>query len=255
MEKQGCRRRPRRVANLTRSDHFGVTGTSSVLALHVTIWAAPPPPRPFRVARQPRGVQESGVSSERAVRLISTGTFPTTAAHRLATPADPASLPLRFDDVFRRYAPYVGALALRLLGRPADVDDVVQDVFIQAHRDLARLRDPAALRPWLRRITVRRARRWLRKRWVRRWARESDVDAHTDLVDASASPEERAEIARIYRVLDGMPRDERLVWVLRFVEGETLESIAALLGASVSTVQRRLRAAEITMSTTVGALR
>ena len=147
--------------------------------------------------------------------------------------------------MFRRYAPYVGALVLRLVGRPADVDDVVQDVFIQAHRDLARLRDPAALRPWLRRITVRRARRWLRTRWVRRRDRETDVDAHTDLVDAAASPEERAEIARIYRMLDRMPRDERLVWVLRFVEGETLESIAGLLGASVSTVQRRLRAAEL----------
>jgi len=202
------------------------------------------------------------VSSERAVRLISTGTFSpaaadrsTPAADRLAAPADPASLPLRFDDVFRRYAPYVAALALRLLGWPADVDDVVQDVFIQAHRDLARLRDPAALRPWLRRIAVRRARRWLRKRWVRRRARESDVDAHTDLADAAASPEERAEIAHLYRVLDRMPRDERLVWVLRFVEGETLESIAGLLGASVSTVQRRLRAAETTMGTTMGAIR
>ena len=82
------------------------------------------------------------------------------------------------------------------------------------------------MRPWLRRIVVRRARRWLRKRWVRRRLRELDVNAQTDLIDAGASPEERAEIARIYRMLDRMPRDERLVWVLRFVEGETLESIA-----------------------------
>lgn len=230
-----------------------------MLALHVTIWAGPARLRPFRVARQPRSVRDSTVSSERAVRLISTGTFSTAAADRSTTAGDhlaaPDSLPLRFDDVFRRYAPYVGALVLRLVGRPADVDDVVQDVFIQAHRNLARLRDPAALRPWLRRITVRRARRWLRKRWVRRRDRETDVDAHTDLVDAGASPEERAEIARIYRMLDRMPRDERLVWVLRFVEGETLESIAELLGASVSTVQRRLRAAEVTMETTMRATR
>ena len=157
------------------------------------------------------------------------------------------SLPLRFDEVFRRHAPYVGALVLKLTGRPDDVDDVVQDVFIQVHRDLARLRDPAALRPWLRRIAVRRTRRWLRMRWVRRRKRELDVDARTDLVDASVSPEERAEIARIYRMLERMKRDERIVWILRFAEGETLASIAALLGASISTVQRRLRAAEAMM--------
>jgi RNA polymerase sigma-70 factor (ECF subfamily) len=194
------------------------------------------------------------VSSEQAVRLYSAARALSSAAReqgsadRAALPREePDSLPLHFDDVFRRYAPYVGALVLRLIGRPGDVDDVVQDVFIQAHRDLARLRDPAALRPWLRRITVRRARRWLRKRWVRRRSRESNIDAHTDLVDATASPEERAEITRIYGLLDRLPRDERLVWVLRFVEGETLESIAGLLGASISTVQRRLRAAEVTM--------
>ena len=136
---------------------------------------------------------------------------------------------------------------MQLIGRPGDVDDVVQDVFIQAHRGLANLRDPAAVRPWLRRIAVRRSRRWLRKRWVRRWFGESDVDMQAELVDSSASPEQRAQVAHIYRKLDRMPRDERIVWVLRLVEGETLEAIADLLGCSVSTVQRRLRAAQAAM--------
>ncbi len=184
------------------------------------------------------------VSSERALRRLEpAGRF---------EPASEASderqsLPLRFDEVFRRYAPYVGAIALQLIGRPGDVDDVVQDVFIQAHRGWSKLRDPAAVRPWLRRIAVRRSRRWLRKRWVRRWFGESDVDQQAELVDTSASPEERTQIAHIYRTLERMPRHERIVWVLRLVEGETLESIADLLGCSVSTVQRRLRAAQATM--------
>jgi RNA polymerase sigma-70 factor (ECF subfamily) len=156
-------------------------------------------------------------------------------------------LPLRFDQLFRVHAPYVGALVLKLIGRPGYVDDVVQDVFIQAHRGMGKLRDVEAVRPWLRRIAVRRARRWLRKRWVLRWFRELDVDAQTDLVDASASPEERAQVARIYRSLERLPEDERLVWVLRLVEGETLESIAEMLACSVSTVQRRLRAAQAAM--------
>ena len=158
-----------------------------------------------------------------------------------------SGLPLGFDQVFRVHAPYVGALVLKLIGRPGYVDDVVQDVFFQAHRGLAKLRDPEAVRPWLRRIAVRRARRWLRKRWVLRWFRELDVDAETQLVDASASPEERAQVTRVYRSLERLPEDERLVWVLRLVEGETLESIAEMLRCSVSTVQRRLRAAQAAM--------
>jgi RNA polymerase sigma-70 factor (ECF subfamily) len=214
---------------------------------------------PFAVAAQPHAVRHWVVASGPALRLFAAraGTASSRAApsHEVGRPAGsgerPATAittaPLAFDDVFRQYAPYVGALVLTLIGRPGDVDDVVQDVFMEAHRSLARLRDPAALRPWLRRITVRRARRWLRKRWVRRRSRESDLEAHLNLADASASPEQRAEIARIYGVLDRLSRDERVVWVLRFAEGETLESIAGLLGASVSTVQRRLRAAESLM--------
>jgi RNA polymerase sigma-70 factor (ECF subfamily) len=158
-----------------------------------------------------------------------------------------AALPLRFEDVFREYAPYVAALVLKLIGRPGDVDDVVQDVFIQAHRGLGSLRSAEALRPWLRRITVRRSQRWLRKRWVLRWFRESGLDATAELVDPTASPEDRALVANLYRTLERLPRDERLVWVLRTVEGETLEAIGELLGCSVSTVQRRLRAAQAVM--------
>jgi len=197
------------------------------------------------VAPPRRTVRHWGVASGPALRVLPAlpGAGASSPERRSAAQAEPPGA-ASFDEVFRQYAPYVGALVLKLIGRPGDVDDVVQDVFIEAHRSLSRLRDPAALRAWLRRITVRRARRWLRKRWVRRRARESDVDGHLDLADASASPEQRAELARLYRMLDRMPRDERLVWILKFAEGETLESMAALLGISVSTVQRRLRAAE-----------
>jgi RNA polymerase sigma-70 factor (ECF subfamily) len=193
-------------------------------------------PRAFAVARHTLTVRDYPVSPKPALRRDDAG------GERGAV-----LLPLEFDRVFRLYAPYVGALVLKLIGRPGYVDDVVQDVFIQAHRGLGKLRDPDLVRPWLRRITVRRARRWLRTRWVLRWFRERDVDAVPDLIDTSASPEDRAHVARIYRRLESLPRDERVVWILRMVEGETLESIAEMLACSVSTVQRRLRAAQAAM--------
>jgi len=195
----------------------------------------------LRVAERRDDVRHWNVSQKPALR-------------RSAEPDAPAAVagaasgsPPGFDDLFRTHAPYVGGLVLKLIGRPGYVDDIVQDVFIRAHRGLGGLRDPQAVRPWLRRIAVRRARRWLRRRWVLRWFRESDVAAHPDLVDASASPEQRAQVAQVYRLLARMPQDDRVVWVLRLVEGETLEEIAEALGCSVSTVQRRLRAARAVM--------
>jgi RNA polymerase sigma-70 factor (ECF subfamily) len=210
-----------------------------ILAAHVRLYAHashPACPRAFAVARRPLPVRDYPVSRKLALRRDDA-----TGEH------GPVTLPLEFDQVFRLHAPYVGALVLKLIGRPGYVDDVVQDVFIQAHRGLGKLRDPELVRPWLRRITVRRARRWLRKRWVMRWFRERDVDAVPNLVDTSASPEDRAQVGRVYRRLETLPRNERLVWVLRVVEGETLESIGEILGCSMSTVQRRLRAAQAAM--------
>src|SRR4029077_1840693 len=70
-------------------------------------------------------------------------------------------------DLFRRYAPYVATIGLRLLGRDDDLDDLVQDVFIEAYRGLAGLRSHDAVKGWLARITVRRATRRLRARRLR----------------------------------------------------------------------------------------
>src|SRR5215471_7175759 len=69
-----------------------------------------------------------------------------------------------FDAVFRRFAPYVARVGTRLLGTDGEIDDLVQEVFIEAHRGLAGVRDPRALRGWLARIAVRRATRRLRRR-------------------------------------------------------------------------------------------
>jgi DNA-directed RNA polymerase specialized sigma24 family protein len=48
----------------------------------------------------------------------------------------------------------------------------------------------------------------------------------------------------LYRVLRSLPHEQSIPWVLRYIEGETLEEMAATLALSVSTVQRRLRVAE-----------
>jgi RNA polymerase sigma-70 factor (ECF subfamily) len=175
-------------------------------------------------------------SSRPALRLV--GGAEATA--RPALEVDPRD----FDAVFRRYSPYVARVALRLLGNDAEVDDLVQDVFLEAHRGLEQLREPAALRGWLSRICVRRATRRLRRRRLLSFL-SFELVAERDLPLATqATPEQRLEVLRVYRCLDRMSADERVVWVLRHVEGESLEDLVMLCGCSKSTVQRRLRAAQ-----------
>ncbi len=152
-----------------------------------------------------------------------------------------------FDLLFRRYAPYVGSIALGILGRQEEAEEVVQEVFVLAHAHLGQLRDPAAVAGWLGKIAVRRARRHLGRAWWRRVMRTAEPLEYERLLDPTSSPEDRAHVASVYRLLARLPADERVVWVLRHVQEQRLEEIAELVGCSLSTVQRRLRRAQAAM--------
>jgi RNA polymerase sigma-70 factor, ECF subfamily len=149
-----------------------------------------------------------------------------------------------FDALYRRYAPYVGAVATRLLGRDSEIDDLVQDVFLSAMHGIAQLRDAHAVRGWLARVTVRQAVRKLRKRRILQtlhWSGEVD---YQQLAAADTSAEQKALLARVYRALDQLPARTRVIWILRHVLGEPLHAIVDWTACSQSTVQRKLRDAE-----------
>jgi len=150
---------------------------------------------------------------------------------------------LDLDGLFRRYAPYVAAIAHRLLGRDEDVDDTIQEVFVAAVRGVHAVRDPAAIRGWLARVTVRVARQRLRKRRARVFLGLDEPVIYDSVVDKSASAEQRTLLARVYKILDTMPANERIAWSLRYIEGEPLESVASLAGCSLATAKRRIAAA------------
>jgi RNA polymerase sigma-70 factor (ECF subfamily) len=158
-------------------------------------------------------------------------------------PGDPEEVSLDFDTVFRRYAPYIASIGMKILGAEDELDDLVQEVFLQAHRGLADIREPGALRSWLARICVRRAMRRLKRRRLRAWFSLETVPVAALPNDQGASPEQSAEVAGVYRLLGRMPAEDRAAWVLRHVEGESLDDIANMCNCSKSTVQRRLRAA------------
>ncbi len=159
--------------------------------------------------------------------------------------AEPVPTPLpSLDVLFRSYSGYVAQVALRLLGRDDDVDDVVQEVFVVSLKGVDRLRDAAAIKGWLATVAVRVARRKLRLR--RLWGLvglDEPGAGVADCVAPGASPEDRTVLARVYAALDDLPVDERIAWTLRHVEGERLEAVARLCGCSLATAKRRIAVA------------
>lgn len=161
--------------------------------------------------------------------------------------ADPEFLPapLSLEEAYRRFAPYVAAIGMRILGRSDDLDDLVQDVFVEATRGIAGLSAPEAIKAWLARITVRTSVRRLRRARLFRaiHLQLEDAQDYESLASPDATPEQRALIARVYRTLDQLAANDRAAWVMRYVQGETLEQAAELCACSLSTYQRRLRRA------------
>ena len=150
---------------------------------------------------------------------------------------------LDLTTVYRLHSAYVATVGLRLLGNDAEVDDLVQDVFIEANQGLTQLRDPGAVRGWLARICVRKSVRRLQRRRLRQmlWLEDMPVLQRTD---TSLTPEQMSEVERAYRTLERFPTEERVIWILRHIEGESLDEIGRLCQCSKSTVQRRIRSAE-----------
>ncbi|HTM19115.1 MAG TPA: sigma-70 family RNA polymerase sigma factor [Kofleriaceae bacterium] len=162
----------------------------------------------------------------------------------LPQPAASAPEPFDLEELFRLYAPYVAKIGHRLLGRGDEVDDLVQDVFLAAHRGLRQLREREAIKGWLATVAVRLARRRLRRRRLWGALGLDGAPDYDDIVEEGASPEQRALAARVYRLLDRLPVEQRMAWTLRHVEGESLERVAELCRCSLATAKRRIKAAQ-----------
>ena len=147
------------------------------------------------------------------------------------------------ESLYEEYASFVGAMASRILGRAVEVDDVVQDVFASAVRGLRRREDVREIRGWLAKVTVRRCVRQLRFRRIWALVDMAPTPSYDRLADPAAGPEERQLLVEVYRALDRLPARERVAWVLRHVEGETLERVAVLAGCSLATAKRRIASA------------
>jgi RNA polymerase sigma-70 factor, ECF subfamily len=151
------------------------------------------------------------------------------------------------EALYRRHARAVMRVSLRLLRRTAEAEDVVQDSFIIAFDGIGRLRDGNAFGDWLLSIAVRlvyrRFRRWriMRALGLERGQDDAGLD---NQADTGASPEQRAALAEIGRLLDSLRAEDRVAWVLRRIEGEQIDRIATACGCSRATTKRRIARAD-----------
>ncbi|MGH7282316.1 MAG: RNA polymerase sigma factor [Polyangiaceae bacterium] len=136
---------------------------------------------------------------------------------------------------------HVERVLFRVLGRTADVDDLVHDVFIAVLESVQSLREDAKFRGWLTQVTVFVARGHIRKRRRKWWlVFPGDLPERSSEWDCEASEALRAT----YRVLGKLDADERIAFALRKIEGMELTEVASACGVSLATIKRWIMKAE-----------
>ena len=113
------------------------------------------------------------------------------------------------------------ALALRMLGNPADAEDLLQDIFLAAHRKLESFRGESALGTWLYRLAMNQILDHLRSRGARTGQMTDGMDDASLIADASAHRLGAAAVTRIdlERAIAELPEGCRAAFLLHDVEG------------------------------------
>ena len=153
-----------------------------------------------------------------------------------------------FRELYRRHVDRVHRLVARILGPRGDVDDTVQEIFVQVHRSLDRFRGDSLFATWLHRIAVNVTMSVLRhgpRELLEPALRATDAGPGEQL-------EAREEVLALYRALDELPEHNRVAFVLFELEGMPLDELAETTGVPLQAAAARLRRARVAIARALG---
>lgn len=148
-----------------------------------------------------------------------------------------------FRTLFARHRTHVARLVFRMLREPADLEDVVQEVFVQVFRSLKSFRGDAKFTTWLHRITlnvVLMHRRSARARPVLTQEIQGDSVVDETQISPDEDVERRLRVRAFQRLVARLADKKRVVFILHEFEGMSPAQIAELVEAPVLTVRTRL---------------
>jgi len=140
------------------------------------------------------------------------------------------------------------SIVSRLIGKPEDVEDVAQDVFLRLYYSLNQLSNAELFDRWLYRLTVNAAYDYMRKSRRRKESRMADLsEAQMVMADALAGErqgktDERQSALRdfVHWLLSGVSEEDRILLLLKEVEGLSIKELEEIYGANESALKVRL---------------
>jgi RNA polymerase sigma-70 factor (ECF subfamily) len=156
--------------------------------------------------------------------------------------------PWAFEQLIDRYQGEIHRMIYYRIRARMDTEDLTQDVFVRAYRNIPRIREPHKFRSWLFTIAVNRVNDYLRKKRVRSIFKSSDegTEVQPAATDFQDTPEALEQVLKedfwrhIGRIAKRLSKMEREVFMLRFLDNLNINEIAQTLKKSESTVKTHL---------------
>lgn len=154
-----------------------------------------------------------------------------------------------FDEVVRLYRPRIFRFLMSSLSDRDVAESLTQDCFLKAYNARHQFRGESSLSTWLTRIALNLVRDHLRSRRIRFWQKTREtaldlVDISDWIPDTGVSPEtsclQQEKVKEVWRAVEELSRQQRTVFLLRFVEEMELAEIAETTGMNTSTVKSHL---------------
>ncbi len=164
---------------------------------------------------------------------------PSDGAHRPEDGSACASLPPA--ELYRLHAAVVYRRCLALTADRALAEDVMQDVFVRLHEKGATIQEPIAVLAWLLRVADRLCLdRLRRERGVWRRVRDALLSSPPPPVGPPGGVDREKLLEEVQESLGELPVEERVVVVMKYVEGERQVAIARRLSCSEGRVSKLL---------------
>jgi RNA polymerase sigma-70 factor (ECF subfamily) len=157
-----------------------------------------------------------------------------------------------FERIYRLHNRRVYALCLRMVGNPAEAEDLAQEAFLQLFRKIATFRGESAFSTWLHRLSVNVVLMRLRKKKLA----ETSLDETTEPDEESGGPRRdiggpdlrlsgSVDRVNIERAIEQLPPGYRSVFVLHDVQGYEHNEIATIMNCSIGNSKSQLHKARM----------
>lgn len=156
-----------------------------------------------------------------------------------------------FDEVYRAHSRKLYGLAVRMLGNPADAEDMLQEIFLAAHRKLDSFRGESALGTWLYRLAVNLCLDYLRSRTGRAIHMTDALADDPVLADASSHRLAERAVTKmdLERAIAQLPEGCRTAFLLHDVQGLEHQEVGEIMGIAEGTSKSQVHKARMRLRT------